>query len=170
MKQSPSSWLSHLACMSLSLALFLALGEFMPSNAWGDPDPASPGKQGGLHQPVQPSGKADPNLLPLWAVLEGKAKGKITGFWRPGSGLPHTVYGVLSEPVSPSESSARRFLSEHAQLFRLDPTLTDLSVTKQTESLIGSQFVFTQRHQGIPVYDGQIKILFSGESEALSQQ
>ncbi|MBX3326755.1 MAG: M36 family metallopeptidase [Nitrospira sp.] len=161
MKQAPPSWLSHLACMSL--ALFLALGEFMPSNAWGDPDPASPGKQGGLHQPVQPAGKVDPSLLPLWAVLEGKAKGKITGFWRPGSGSPHTVYGVLSEAMRPSESSVRRFLSEHAQLFRLDSTLTDLFVTRQTESLIGSQFVFTQRHQGIPVYDGQIKILFDGE-------
>lgn len=161
MKQSPPSWLSHLACMSL--ALFLVLGEFMPSHAWGAPDPALPGKQGGLHQPIQPAGKADPNLLPLWAVLEGKAKGKITGFWRHGSGSPHTIYGALSETMRPSESSVRRFLSEHAQLFRLDSTLTDLSVTKQTESLIGSQFVFTQRHQGIPVYDGQIKVQFDGE-------
>ena len=163
MKRSPSSWLSHLACMSLSLALFLVLGEFMPCHAWGANDPASSGKQGSLHQPVQPPGKADPNLLPLWAVLEGKAKGKITGFWRPGAGLPHTVYGVLSEPVSPSESSARRFLSEHAQLFKLDPTLTDLSVTRQTESLIGTQLIFTQRHHGIPVYDGQVKVLFDGD-------
>lgn len=161
MKQAARSLLSNLGY--LSLAFFLVIGEVMPAQASEAGDLASPGKQSDVHHPIQPAGKADPSLLPLWAVLEGKAKGKITGFWKPGPGSPHTVYGVLSEAARPSESSARRFLSEHAQLFKLDPTLTDLSVTRQTESLIGAQFVFEQRHHGIPVYDGQIKVLFDGE-------
>ncbi|MBS0151214.1 MAG: M36 family metallopeptidase [Nitrospira sp.] len=161
MKQAARSRLSNL--LYLSLAFFLVIGEVMPTQASEAGDLASPGKQGDVHHPIQPAGKADPSLLPLWAVLEGKAKGKITGFWRPGPGSPHTVYGVLSETARPSESSARRFLSEHAQLFKLDPTLNDLSVTRQTESLIGTQFVFEQRHHGISVYDGQIKVLFDGQ-------
>lgn len=161
MEYTASSPLYRLACILLTL--FLSMSELMPAHALGASDSSSPGKQGGVHQPMHPVAQADPALLPLWAVLEGKAKGKVTVFWNAGSGSPKTIYGFLSEAMTPSESSARRFLSEHAQLFRVDPTLSDLSLTRQTASLIGTQFVFTQRHHGISVYDGQIKVLFDGE-------
>lgn len=147
----------------IHLTLFLSMSELMPSHASAATDPASSGKQGGVHQPRQPVAQADPALLPLWAVLEGKAKGKVTLFWNEGSGSPKTIFGSLSESMAPSESSARRFLSDHAQLFKADPTLSDLVLTRQTASLIGTQFVFTQQHHGIPVYDGQIKVLFDRE-------
>lgn len=160
-KSSASLPLYPLACGLL--ALFLSMNELMPSYASAETDPVSPGKQGGVRQSIQPIAQADSALLPLWAVLEGKAKGKITVFWNAGLGSPKSIYGSLSESTTPSELSARRFLSEHAQLFRLDPTLSDLVLTRQTASLIGTQFVFTQRHQGIPVYDGLIKVLFDGE-------
>ena len=161
MKNTVPLPLYRLAC--ILLALFLSMSGFMSAHALGASDPSSSGKQGGVHQPRQPVAQADPALLPLWAVLEGKAKGKVTVFWNAGSGSPKTIFGSLSEPMKASESSARRFLSEHAQLFRIDPTLSDLVLTRQTASLIGTQFVFTQRHHGIPVYDGQIKVLFDGE-------
>jgi Zn-dependent metalloprotease len=145
------------------LTFFISMSELMPVHALGASDSSSPEKQGGVHQPIQPVAQADPALLPLWAILEGKAKGKVTVFWNAGSGSPKTILGSLSESMTPSESSARRFLSDHAQLFKADPTLSDLVLTRQTASLIGTQFVFTQRHHGIPVYDGQIKVLFDRE-------
>ena len=160
-KNTASSPLYRLAC--IFLPLFLSMSELTPAHALGASDSSSPGKQGGVRQPIQPIAQPDPALLPLWAVLEGKAKGKVTGFWNEGSGSPKTIYGSLSESMTPSESSARRFLSEYAQLFKVDPTLSDLVLTRQTSSLIGTQFVFTQRHHGIPVYDGQIKVLFDRE-------
>lgn len=161
MKYTAPSQLYRLACILLTL--FLGMSELMPAHAFGASDPSSSGKQGGVHQPIQPVAQADPALLPLWAILEGKAKGKVTVFWNAGSGSPKSIFGSLSESMTPSESSARRFLSDHAQLFRVDPTLSDLVLTRQTASLIGTQFVFTQRHHGIPVYDGQIKVLFDRE-------
>ncbi len=161
MKYTAPSQLYRLACILLTL--FLGMSELMPAHAFGASDPSSSGKQGGVHQPIQPVAQADPALLPLWAILEGKAKGKVTVFWNAGSGSPKSIFGSLSESMTPSESSARRFLSDHAQLFRVDPTLSDLVLTRQTVSLIGTQFVFTQRHHGIPVYDGQIKVLFDRE-------
>jgi Zn-dependent metalloprotease len=150
------------------MALFFLMPQLTPPQASGASDSASPGKQGGVHLPIQPVGKADPSLLPLWAVLEARAKGKITAFWNAASGSPHTLYGALSKTMTPSEASARQFLSDYAQLFKLDPTLSDLSLVRESASLIGTQFIFVQTHQGIPVYDGQIKVLFDGEGRIVA--
>lgn len=125
-------------------------------------------KHGGAVRPKQVIGYPDPNLLSLWAVLEGQAKSKVTVFWHPQWGTPETVYGVLSEALNPSEASARRFLADHAQLFKLDPTLQDLILAQEKSSLLGPQFVFVQHHWGIPVHDGELKVLFDKDGRIIA--
>lgn len=166
MKKSAPSQLYRL--VSIALGLLFVMSEVTSSHVAEGNDSSSLGKQGGVHQPRHPVAQADPNLLPLWAAFEARAKGRITVFWNARWGSPQTIYGFLSEAMKPSESSARQFLSENAQLFKLDPTLNDLYLARQTASLIGTQFVFTQRHHGIPVYDGQIKMLFDEEGRIVA--
>jgi Zn-dependent metalloprotease len=139
------------------IASSAALIGVTPMPLWAQGDAS---KHGEAVRPKQVIGHPDPSLLPLWAVLEGQAKSKVTVFWHLQWGTPETIYGVLSEALSPSEASARRFLADHAQLFKLDPTLQDLTLAQEKSSLLGPQFVFAQHHRGVPVHDGIIKVMF----------
>lgn len=144
---------SVVACGAATLGL-------MPAPLWGA-DGGS--KHGAVVLPKQPVGQPDPHLLPLWAAFEGQATGKVSVFWHPRWGSPETVYGRLSAPMTPSESAARRFLADHAQLFKLNPTLQDLTLDREIPTLIGRQFVFVQHHRGVSVQDGELKVLFNQE-------
>lgn len=136
-----------------------------PTPLWAQDDAS---KHGGAVRPKQVIGHPDPDLLPLWAALEGQAKSKVTVFWHPQWGTPETVFGVLSEALKPSEASARRFLADHAQLFKLHPTLQDLTLAQEKSSLLGPQYVFAQHHRGIPVHDGELKVLFDKDGHIIS--
>ena len=125
-------------------------------------------KKSGTDQPADRSGSPDPAVVPSWAAFEGQAKGPVTVFWHPLWGTPKTVYGMLSAPVTPSVTAAQRFLADHSSLFKFDPTLGDLQLSREIDGLIGRQFVFAQVYRGVPVYGGEVKVQFDQNGRVIA--
>ena len=123
------------------------------------PDEVRLKRNGGPIQ-SQPQGKPDPDLLPLWAALAGKASGPVSVTWSHLWGTPKAVYGTLSSPMEPSEASARQFLSSQAALLKLEPSLPGFVLASSRRTPMGYVYAFTQTADGIPVYGGELKIHF----------
>lgn len=113
----------------------------------------------GVTEPQVP-GKPDPDLLPLWAALVGKAVGPVSVTWSHLWGTPKAVYGVLTSTTDDSESAARQFLAAQAALLKLDATLSGFSLASSRETPMGRVHVFSQQADGVPVYGGELKIHF----------
>jgi len=103
---------------------------------------------------LQPQGKPDPDLLPLWAALAGKASGPVSVTWSHLWGTPKAVYGTLSNPMEASEASARQFLSSQAALLKLDASLSGFALASHRKTPMGPVYVFMQSAAGIPVHGG----------------
>jgi hypothetical protein len=130
------------------------------------PDEVRLKRDGGPTEP-QPQGKPDPDLLPLWAVLAGKASGPVSVTWSHLWGTPKAVYGTLSNPMEPSEASARQFLSSQAALLKLDPSLPGFVLASERSTPMGRVYAFTQTADGIPVYGGELKIHFDRDGHVV---
>ena len=116
----------------------------------------------------QQNGTPDPNLVPLWKAFVGKVSGPVHVSWSELWGTPQAIYGKLSDPMEVSEDSARQFLSTHAALLKLTPSLSDLVLARNEETLIGRMYVFTQRLGEVPVYGSELKLLFDHQSRVVS--
>jgi Zn-dependent metalloprotease len=123
------------------------------------PDEVRLKRNGGPIQ-SQPQGKPDPDLLPLWAALAGKASGPVSVTWSHLWGTPKAVYGTLSGPMEASEASARQFISSQAALLKLEPSLPGFVLASDRKTPMGHVYAFTQTADGIPVYGGELKIHF----------
>lgn len=123
------------------------------------PDEVRLKRNGGPIQ-SQPQGKPDPDLLPLWAALAGKASGPVSVTWSHLWGTPKAVYGTLSGPMEASEASARQFISSQAALLKLEPSLPGFVLASSRRTPMGYVYAFTQTADGIPVYGGELKIHF----------
>ena len=132
---------------------------------------ASPGdehpKRHGATVAPQPRGQPDPDLLPLWAAFVGKASGPVSVTWSHLWGTPKAVYGVLSEPMALSEASARQFLSTHAALLKLDPSLPGVTLAGRRDTPMGPVYEFTQAVDGVPVYGAELKVHFNREGRVV---
>ena len=118
-----------------------------------------PKRHGAVTDP-QPQGNPDPDLLPLWAALAGKATGPVSVTWSHLWGTPKAVYGILSQPMEASEASARRFLSSQAALLKLDGSLSGFTLANERTTPMGQVYVFTQTADGVPVYGSELKVHF----------
>jgi Zn-dependent metalloprotease len=79
--------------------------------------------------------------------------------WNALRGTPRSVFGVLSAPLAAaSESGARAYLAQHADLFRLHPALADLHLARTVESVIGRHYAFEQRYAGLPVEGAEFSV------------
>ncbi|MBH0200848.1 MAG: hypothetical protein HP496_00740 [Nitrospira sp.] len=110
---------------------------------------------------LQPQGKPDPDLLPLWAALAGKASGPVSVTWSHLWGTPKAVYGTLSNPMEASEASARQFLSSQAALLKLEASLSGFTLASDRKTLMGQVYAFTQTANGVPVHGGELKVQFN---------
>jgi Zn-dependent metalloprotease len=132
---------------------------------------ASPGdgllKRHGATMASQPQGQPDPELLPLWAAFVGKASGSVSVTWSHLWGTPKAVYGTLSDPMAVSEASARHFLSTHAALLKLDPTLSGFTLASSRATPMGQAFAFTQAANGVPVYAAELTVHFNREGRVV---
>jgi Zn-dependent metalloprotease len=132
---------------------------------------ASPGdgllKRHGATMASQPQGQPDPELLPLWAAFVGKASGPVSVTWSHLWGTPKAVYGTLSDPMAVSEASARQFLSMHAALLKLDPTLSGFTLASGRATPMGQAFAFTQAANGVPVYAAELTVHFNREGRVV---
>ncbi len=132
---------------------------------------AAPGdvhlKRHGGPSESQPQGQPDPDLLPLWAALAGKASGPVSVTWSHLWGTPKAVYGTLSSPMEPSEASARQFLSSQAALLKLDPSLPDFVLASNRKTPMGPVYVFTQSAAGVPVHGGELKVQFDRDGHVV---
>src|SRR5215510_4870350 len=128
---------------------------------------ASPGdghlKRHGATMASQPQGQPDPDLLPLWAAFVGKTSGPVSVTWSHLWGTPKAVYGTLSDPMAVSEASARQFLSTHAALLKLDPSLPGITLAGRRDTPMGQVYEFTQAADGVPVYGAELKVHFNRE-------
>lgn len=125
-------------------------------------------KRHGPFEPSQPEGQPDPDLLPLWAALIGKASGPVSVTWSHLWGTPKAVYGTLTSPMAVSETSARQFLSSHATLFKLDQSLHGLSLTRTVATLGGTLYGFTQSANEVPVYGAEVTVQFDKEGRVIA--
>ena len=130
------------------------------------PDEVRLKRNGGPIQ-SQPQGKPDPDLLPLWAALAGKASEPVSVAWNHLWGTPKAVYGTLSSPMETSEASARQFLSSQAALLKLDPSLTGFVLASERSTPMGRVYAFMQTADGIPVYGGELKIHFDRDGHVV---
>ena len=124
------------------------------------PDDVHVKRNGGPAEP-QPVGKPDPDLLPLWAALAGKAAGPLSVTWNHLWGTPKAVYGRLTHPMEVSESSARQFLSSQAALLKLEASLFGVALASDRRTPMGQVYAFTQTANGVPVHGGELKIQFN---------
>ena len=130
------------------------------------PDDVHLKRNGGPTEP-QPQGKPDPDLLPLWAALVGKAAGPVSVSWSHLWGTPKAVYGSLSSSMEPSEASARQFLSSQAALLKLDPSLPGFALASDCKTPMGNVYAFTQMADGVPVYGGELKVHFNRDGQII---
>jgi hypothetical protein len=132
---------------------------------------ASPGdghlKRHGATMASQPQGQPDPELLPLWAAFVGKVSGPVSVTWSHLWGTPKAVYGTLSDPIAVSEASARQFLSTHAALLKLDPSLPGFTLASSRETPMGQVYAFTQAANGVPVYGAELTVHFNREGRVV---
>lgn len=132
---------------------------------------ASPGdghlKRNGLSSASQPQGHPDPDLLPLWAAFAGKASGPVSVTWSHLWGTPKAVYGILSNPIAVSEASARQFLSTHAALLKLEPSLPGFTLVSSRDTPMGQVYAFAQAVNGVPVYGGELKVHFDRQGRVV---
>ncbi|UVT21663.1 MAG: M36 family metallopeptidase [Nitrospira sp.] len=125
-------------------------------------------KRHGSIEGAQPQGQPDPDLLPLWAALLGKASGPVSVAWSPLWGTPHAVYGTLTPSMDVSETSARQFLSSHAALLKLDQSLPGLSLTRTAATLAGTLYRFSQSAEGVPVYGAEVTVFFDKQGRVVA--
>jgi Zn-dependent metalloprotease len=124
-------------------------------------------KRHGATMASQPQGQPDPDLLPLWAAFVGKVSGPVSVMWSHLWGTPTAVYGTLSEPMAVSESSARQFLSTHAALLKLDPSLSGVTLAGSRATPMGQVYEFSQAADGVPVYGAELKVHFNREGRVV---
>ena len=124
-------------------------------------------KRHGATMASQPQGQPDPDLLPLWAAFVGKVSGPVSVTWSHLWGTPTAVYGTLSEPMAVSESSAREFLSTHAALLKLDPSLSGVTLVGSRATPMGQVYEFSQAADGVPVYGAELKVHFNREGRVV---
>jgi Zn-dependent metalloprotease len=139
----------------VAVSIFVSMGIAQAA----PPDEGNLKHNTGVTEP-QPQGKPDPDLLPLWAALAGKASGSISVTWSHLWGTPKAVYGTLSSPMETSEASARQFLSSQAALLKLDPSLPGFVLASERSTPMGRVYAFTQTADGVPVRGGELKIHF----------
>jgi Zn-dependent metalloprotease len=100
-------------------------------------------------------------VLPLWQRFATEQPAARVASWNPGSGTPRSIYGELSSASAGSAATAaRRFLADHANLFRFDPALADLVPGEQLTSQLGEHVTFQQNHRGIPVRGAEVRLHF----------
>jgi len=124
-------------------------------------------KRHGATMASQPQGQPDPDLLPLWAAFVGKVSGPVSVTWSHLWGTPTAVYGTLSEPMAVSDSSARQFLSTHAALLKLDPSLSGVTLAGSRSTPMGQVYEFSQAADGVPVYGAELKVHFNREGRVV---
>ncbi len=124
-------------------------------------------RQGAVTEP-QPQGKPDPDLIPLWAALVGKAIGPVSVTWSHLWGTPKAVYGTLSSPMEASEASARQFLSSQAALLKLEASLPGFALVSERATPMGRLYVFTQQADGVPVYGAELKVHFDRQGHVVA--
>ena len=152
--------------MILGILVGLSLGVGASAFA-AAPDNAEPKRRGSVPA-VQPEGRPDPNLLPLWAAFLGSTSGPVSVTWSHLWGTPKAVYGNLSGPLAISDASARQFLSAHAALLKLDPSLSGVTLAGSRNTPMGWAYEFTQAAEGVPVYGGVLTISFNREGRVVA--
>ncbi len=131
------------------------------------PDEGQSKRQGSTVQ-ATPPGQPDPDLLPLWAALVGKASGPVSVTWSHLWGTPKAVYGLLSPTMTVSEGSARQFLSAQASLLKLEPSLLGLTLARTVATPGGTLYGFTQSADGVPVYGAEVTVHFDREGHVVA--
>jgi Zn-dependent metalloprotease len=121
---------------------------------------ASPAKQRSAPQAAQAEGQPAAEVFPAWLELTGQLSEPVAASWNPRTGTPQSLFGRLSQaaPGETNEASARRFIFEHARLFRLSPSLRELSLPSSIESPMGSHVTFRQLYRGLPVFGAEVKV------------
>ncbi|HZH49633.1 MAG TPA: M36 family metallopeptidase [Nitrospira sp.] len=115
----------------------------------------------------QPQGQPDPDLLPLWAAFLGTVSGPVSVTWSHLWGTPTAIYGTLSDTMAVSESSARQFLSTHAALLKLEPSLSGVTLAGSKATPMGQVYEFSQAADGVPVYGAELKVHFNREGRVV---
>ncbi|HLF15060.1 MAG TPA: M36 family metallopeptidase, partial [Bacteroidota bacterium] len=84
---------------------------------------------------------------------------RADGRFEAASGIPRALYFQKKGPYQGTpEEKARKYLMEQAASFRLTPTLSDLSMSRVSESPMGVHVTFQQTVKGIPVYRSDIVV------------
>jgi len=66
-----------------------------------------------------------------------------------------------------SDSSARQFLSTHAALLKLDPSLSGVTLAGSRATPMGQVYEFSQAADGVPVYGAELKVHFNREGRVV---
>ena len=123
--------------------------------------------QNARRQPAE--GQPAPEAIGYWQALTARSAGRLAVSWNKRTGTPESIFGKLSRPMGdPSEMTARRFLAENAQLFKMRGETDDLDLARSFESPLGEHFVFEQRYQGVPVYGAQAAVHFNRAGEVVA--
>jgi Zn-dependent metalloprotease len=128
-----------------------------------------PGKimvEQGIERQVEGQPAAD--LVAHWQAFRSRSSEPMAITWSM-QGTPESIFGQLSEPVGVvSELTARSFLAENTQLFKMSGDLSDLKLERSFESPMGRHFVFKQEYEGVPVYGAETSVHYNREGRIVA--
>ena len=158
----------HLGSVSLMISLSLIVSS---SFAISTPPQDVPAKfrrsQTAARQ--QQEGQPTPEVFRHWQALTARNAERVSATWNKRSGTPQNIVGKLSGPAEgATESGARSFLRDNADLFRIASEKDELNLVRQKDSPIGQHITFAQNYRGVPVYGAQIAVHFNRSGEIIT--
>ncbi|MBI4850333.1 MAG: M36 family metallopeptidase [Acidobacteria bacterium] len=103
-----------------------------------------------------------------WQSFTRRSQSRIGVNWHPQIGTAEALFGKLASLDIASEKNARKFLAENRMLFKMSQDLSDLTLTRDFQTPLGSHFVFQQKYQDIPVYGAQTSVHFNQQAEIVA--
>jgi Zn-dependent metalloprotease len=108
-------------------------------------------------------------VVPAWQAFLAGLPEPAAVTWNRDSGTPQSLFGRLSEAFPEgSAAAARRFLADHAPLFRVTDSLEEIALASEVKTPMGRHFRFLQSYRGIPVAGAEIKVHFNNDGEIVA--
>jgi hypothetical protein len=102
--------------------------------------------------------------------LEEAGLGPFKARFDERTGHARLLRGRFQAPGATREEAARGFMRAHAELFGWDASLAGLHLAGRSEDAGGVVLAFRQRHRGLPVFEGEVRVGFDSAGSILHVQ
>lgn len=102
----------------------------------------------------------DSSQFEAWKNFNDSYLGKWIIRWHEETGTPATIYGYKTEPINfaDAEAIARQFLIQYRTIFKMQESLSDLTLLRRLQDNGLTHIDFQQSYKGIPVLGGEYSV------------